>query len=74
MGLPQILITIVLIILIIYGLISIFSPRTAWWLSLGWQLKNSEPSHAALIANRVGGVFMVIVAAIMIYWVVNGIL
>ncbi|GAA0340953.1 hypothetical protein GCM10008931_35650 [Oceanobacillus oncorhynchi subsp. oncorhynchi] len=63
MGMPQIIITIVCALLIIYGLVSIFSPRTAWKLSLGWQLKDAEPSHSALIANRVGGVFMVIIKA-----------
>ncbi|WP_368483290.1 DUF6199 family natural product biosynthesis protein [Oceanobacillus sojae] len=49
--------------------ISIFSPRTAWWLSIGWHFKDAEPSSTALKMNRVGGVFMIVVAIVMIYLV-----
>lgn len=73
MGLPQVIITIVCVLLIIYGLVSIFSPKTAWKLSLGWQIKDSEPSNSALIANRIGGIFMVIAGPVIIYLVVNNI-
>lgn len=74
MKLPQIIITVVLILLIIYGLISIFSPKTTWWLSIGWQLRNTEPTEKALIANRIGGAFMVVFSIVLIYLVTNNIL
>ncbi|MFD1067830.1 DUF6199 family natural product biosynthesis protein [Oceanobacillus locisalsi] len=74
MGLSQIIFTIVCMLLIIYGLVSIFSPKTAWKLSLGWQLKDAEPSNSALIANQIGGVFMIVAGPIMIYLVINNIL
>jgi len=44
------------IVLIIISLVAVFSPQTAWYWEEGWQYRNVEPSDAALIAVRSGGV------------------
>ena len=44
------------IVLIIISLVAVFSPQTAWYWGEGWQYRNVEPSDAALIAVRIGGV------------------
>ena len=44
------------ILMVLFGLIGLFSPRTAWYLEIGWKLRDAEPSDLALGANRVGGV------------------
>jgi hypothetical protein len=44
------------IVLIIISLVAVFSPQTAWYWEEGWQYRNVEPSDAALIAVRIGGV------------------
>ena len=44
------------IVLIIISLVAVFSPQTAWYWREGWQYRNVEPSDAALIAVRIGGV------------------
>ncbi len=44
------------IVLIIISLVAVFSPQTAWYWKEGWQYRNVEPSDAALIAVRIGGV------------------
>ncbi|SIS45553.1 DUF6199 family natural product biosynthesis protein [Salimicrobium flavidum] len=37
------------------GAFLLISPRTAWYLEIGWKLRDAEPSELVLIANRVGG-------------------
>lgn len=53
-------------ILLILGIVSVASPNTAWYLSVGWKIKDAEPSDAALAMNRVGGVFACIVGFIIL--------
>ncbi|MCR8659010.1 DUF6199 family natural product biosynthesis protein [Paenibacillus endoradicis] len=48
------------------GLIGFFSPQTAWYLSIGWKLRDSEPSDAVLAWNRISGVILVLIGFIMI--------
>lgn len=48
------------IIAIAIGAFSIASPETAWKMEYGWRFKNAEPSEAALLWNRIGGVITVI--------------
>lgn len=48
------------IVIIIASLVSIWSPRTSWYLQEGWKYKNVEPSDAALTMVRIGGVLGVI--------------
>ncbi|HHV45910.1 MAG TPA: hypothetical protein GXX53_03230 [Tissierellia bacterium] len=46
--------------LILIGLFNIFFPRAAWYLEIGWKIKDSEPSEGALIFHRVIGVIFCI--------------
>lgn len=47
------------IILVLIGLLAVLSPKTAWYLRCGWRFRNAEPSEAALILERIGGVIFV---------------
>ncbi|MGP4061522.1 DUF6199 family natural product biosynthesis protein [Halobacillus sp. H74] len=49
------------IVIIIFGLLGALFPQSAWYLEIGWQLRDAEPSELALIANRVGGILASIV-------------
>lgn len=42
------------------GLIDVIWPRTGWYLSHGWRYKNAEPSEAALLLGRLGGIVVVL--------------
>jgi len=57
----MILFTLVPILFIILGAIGVIFPRISWYMSVGWQFKNAEPSTAALISARIGGIFAIIV-------------
>ncbi len=58
----------VFLLLLAAGVFYIASPRSAWYLELGWRLKDAEPSSAALAANRAGGVLLLIIAiAVLIF-------
>lgn len=48
-------------IFIIIGILNIAFPRAGWYMKYGWQFKNAEPSEAAMIMARVGGVIGVII-------------
>ena len=52
------------IVLIIISLVAVFSPQTAWYWKEGWQYRNVEPSDAALIAVRSGGVIGLIIGIV----------
>ena len=52
------------IVLIIISLVAVFSPQTAWYWEEGWQYRNVEPSDAALIAVRSGGVIGLIIGIV----------
>lgn len=49
------------IVIISFGLLGAISPHTAWYLEIGWKLREAEPSELALIVNRVGGILTSIV-------------
>jgi hypothetical protein len=53
-----------MIVLIIWSLVAVFSPQTAWYWREGWQYRNVEPSDAALIAFRISGVIGLILGII----------
>lgn len=44
------------IVIILFGLLGAIFPQAAWYLEIGWKLRDAEPSEFALIANRVGGI------------------
>ena len=54
----------ILVLLFVGGINTAF-PQVAWYLETGWKIKDAEPSDAALIWNRVGGVVALIIAVIM---------
>ena len=41
------------------GILNLLFPRTAWFWNVGWQFKKAEPSEAALLMGRVGGVLAI---------------
>lgn len=56
------MIALLIVALLIFGIICVASPETAWQLTKGWQYKDAEPSDAALIYMRVIGVAQIIFA------------
>lgn len=46
------------------GIFNTASPRTGWYWSYGWRFKDAEPSEAALLAGRLGGVVCIIIGII----------
>jgi len=63
--------TLIPILFIILGAVGVFFPRISWYLGVGWQFKNAEPSAAALISARVSGIFAIIAG---IFLLTSGIL
>lgn len=53
--------------LIAAGAFYAISPKTAWYLSRGWQYKNAEPSEAAIEVNRMMGIAAVVIGVLMIF-------
>ena len=49
------------------GIWNICWPRSAWYLSRGWEFKNAEPSEAALAVGQLGGVVAVIIALVLLF-------
>ncbi|GAA3409918.1 DUF6199 family natural product biosynthesis protein [Paenibacillus hodogayensis] len=41
------------------GLLNLFFPRTAWFWNIGWQFRNAEPSDAAVMMGRIGGLLAI---------------
>ena len=56
----------ILIVMLVafFGLLSVCSPRSGWYLSYGWRYKDAEPGDAALLMQRLGGVFVLVVAVV----------
>lgn len=51
--------------LLVIGGINTAWPQAAWYLDVGWKVKDAEPSEAALTWNRGVGVVVLIIAVIM---------
>lgn len=58
------------ILFIVIGVLNVLFPRASWFMKYGWQYKNAEPSQAALVFSRIGGVIAIIVG---IYLLSSGI-
>lgn len=52
-----------ILILMAVGLFNTISPRSSWYLGYGWRFKDAEPSEAALLFTRAGGILLLIIAA-----------
>ena len=53
-----------IILLILIGILNIALPDVAWYLEYGWRYKDAEPSDAAIIFNRIGGVVAIVIAVV----------
>jgi|SRR5690606_11779511 len=49
------------IVIFLFGLLAVLFPQAAWYLEIGWKLRDAEPSELALIANRVGGILVALI-------------
>ncbi|WP_089752009.1 DUF6199 family natural product biosynthesis protein [Halobacillus alkaliphilus] len=49
------------IVIILVGLFMTIFPYAAWYLEIGWKLRESHPSDLALIADRLGGILASII-------------
>lgn len=49
------------------GAVGIFSPYTAWYLGYGWRFQNAEPSDAAMMFGRAGGVIAAVLGLFMLF-------
>lgn len=49
------------------GLWSTISPQSVWYLNHGWRYKDAEPSDAALVITRMGGVIALLLAAVILF-------
>jgi uncharacterized protein YjeT (DUF2065 family) len=54
-------------IFIILGLLNIIYPKVSWYMRYGWQFKNAEPSDAALVMSRIGGVFAILIGLFILF-------
>ena len=54
-------------LLIGLGILGAFWPRIIWWLTIGWLIKNAEPSNFALIAYRIIGVLLILFGIIKLF-------
>lgn len=50
--------------LTILGILDTAFPKLSWYLGYGWRYKNAEPSDAALIFSRVGGVIAIVIGIV----------
>ncbi|RUT47153.1 hypothetical protein EJP82_08205 [Paenibacillus anaericanus] len=53
-------------ILLVIGILGVASPYSAWYLSIGWKIKDAEPSDAALAMHRTVGVIASLAGFILI--------
>lgn len=55
------------LLLMALGLFEAVFPKAAWYLGYGWRYKDAEPSDAALLFGRVGGVIVIVIGFIMMF-------
>lgn len=53
-------------VILIIGLFHLFAPRAAWWMSIGWKLRDGEPSDLYIGMSRFGGGLASVVAIIIL--------
>lgn len=54
------------ILMIGWGALMACVPYVGWYAEIGWKLKDAEPSSAALVMNRIGGVILVIIGLVLV--------
>ncbi|MFZ5828199.1 MAG: DUF6199 family natural product biosynthesis protein [Bacillota bacterium] len=50
--------------LMVFGALNFFAPRTMWYISEGWKFKDAEPSDGYLLFGQVLGVILFLVGLI----------
>ncbi|QNL45926.1 hypothetical protein H8790_13240 [Oscillibacter hominis] len=55
------------VLLLAIGGFNAISPQTSWYLSYGWRFKNAEPSDAALLLGRCGGVLAAVIGLFLLF-------
>jgi uncharacterized membrane protein YidH (DUF202 family) len=55
------------ILFIIIGILNVVFPKLTWYMRVGWQFKNAEPSEYALIIARIGGVIAIVVGLFLLF-------
>ena len=53
-------------VFLLIGAVNTAAPKAAWFLEVGWKLKDAEPSDAALAWNRGIGILLLVIAAVML--------
>lgn len=54
------------LLLIGVGIWHTAAPESAWYLGHGWKFKNAEPSGAALVMTRIGGIAAIVIGFVML--------
>ncbi|NMM54394.1 DUF6199 family natural product biosynthesis protein [Paenibacillus aquistagni] len=54
------------ILFLLLGVFGLVTPRLAWYISMGWRVEDQEPSHAALMLQRVTGVFAAVIGLVLL--------
>jgi len=57
---------IIAVLCIALGAVSTLFPSSAWYMSYGWRYKDTVPSQAALVTQRVGGILLSLIGFVMI--------
>ena len=55
-----------IVVFLLIGAVNTAAPKAAWFLEVGWKLKDAEPSDAALAWNRGIGILLLVIAAVML--------
>ncbi|MDO5293713.1 MAG: hypothetical protein Q4F05_13315 [bacterium] len=55
------------IILAVIGVFNVIWPYISWYLGYGWRYRDTEPSDAALVFNRISGIILILIAIVMIF-------
>ncbi|MBU5625961.1 hypothetical protein KQI82_03280 [Oscillibacter sp. MSJ-2] len=56
------------LLLLAIGGFNAISPQTSWYLSYGWRFKDAEPSDAALVLGRCGGVLAAVIGFFLLFF------
>ena len=55
------------VLLIVAGLFNVITPETLWYMSIGWRIKNSQPTEEAVKFGRFAGVILMFVGITMVF-------
>lgn len=54
------------VVLVLVGAVNAIAPAMVWAMSYGWRFKNAEPSDAALVIYRFGGIVACVIGAFLV--------